>query len=412
MHEAAGELVRQDAMTRDQLDREGPCSHVILFSTADWDAELWTNKQHVASELARLDCSVLYIEGVGLRDATLARRDRERIVKRCKSLARPLKEIRPCLHVLSLPFWPRHSSRVSQILNKCIISTSLAVACRVLRFRKPILWTYHPLTSMWIDVSKFRASLYHCVDNVAEQPSMPKNLIESYERELASSVTCVVTTSASLQRNLSRYAKQAVCFHNAVDFEHFSQALRNDLKIPADLLSIPMPRVGFVGAVSGYKIDFKLLIEAAELQPSISFVLIGPVGLGETDFKVPRLPRNIHLLGARRHADLPAYLKGFSVGLLPYKLNAYTEGVFPMKFFEYLAAELPVVATDLDALRTFSGYYRVANSAQQLCEQVAAAAQASATERERGRMLASDHTYKARTAKMLELIEKKVRDKS
>jgi glycosyltransferase involved in cell wall biosynthesis len=397
-------------MTHYSLSHEVSRKDIVLFSTADWESELWTNKQHVASELARLNCRVLYVEGVGLRDATLAPRDRERIKRRCKQLAQPLRKIKPSLHVLSLPFFPRHGSRLFQCLNRLLISTSLAAACRILRFRNPALWTYHPLTSMWINVRKFEASLYHCVDNMADQPGMPKRLIESYEQELASSVTCVVTTSPSLERRLGRHTKRSVCFHNAVDFEHFSQALRCDLEIPIDLRTIPLPRVGFVGALSGYKVDFQLLIEAARLQPHISFVLIGPIGLGEVSFAMPSLPNNIYVLGAKHRAELPAYLKGLSVGLLPYKLNAYTEAVFPMKFFEYLAAGLSVVATDLDALRTFSGYYKIASSPQQLCAQVAAACQVSAAERERGRILASNHTYRSRTAKMLALIEKRLSD--
>ncbi len=59
---------------------------------------------------------------------------------------------------------------------------------------------------------------------------------------------------------------------------------------------------------------------------------------------------NIHLLGTRPYAQLPAVLRAADAGLIPYARNALTESVFPMKVYEYLAAGLPVVATPLPAL--------------------------------------------------------------
>lgn len=63
--------------------------------------------------------------------------------------------------------------------------------------------------------------------------------------------------------------------------------------------------------------------------------------------RVAALP-NVHRLGYRSYDALPAYLRGMQVGVLPTLLNDYTRSMFPMKFYEYLAAGLPVVSTPLD----------------------------------------------------------------
>ena len=59
-------------------DRPAP---VVCVGFADWDAELWTNQQHLMSRLAR-DRRVLFVESLGLRRPGLAARDLRRIARR------------------------------------------------------------------------------------------------------------------------------------------------------------------------------------------------------------------------------------------------------------------------------------------------------------------------------------------
>jgi glycosyltransferase involved in cell wall biosynthesis len=88
----------------------------------------------------------------------------------------------------------------------------------------------------------------------------------------------------------------------------------------------------------------------------VQIVLIGRVGEGDPEplLDVLEVCTNIHLLGPRSYRELPDYLRGFDLALLPCPINAYTCSMFPMKFFEYVAAGLPVVSTDLPALREYS----------------------------------------------------------
>jgi glycosyltransferase involved in cell wall biosynthesis len=135
--------------------------------------------------------------------------------------------------------------------------------------------------------------------------------------------------------------------------------------LPAEIEAIPRPRLGYVGAMSDFKVDFDLLTAIAEQRPDWHLVLIGDEREGQADARFAALIRraNVHFLGWRPYADLPHYMGGLDVALLPQLLNDYTQAMFPMKFFEYLAAGLPIVSTPLDAIRDYTSLYSVGSGA-------------------------------------------------
>jgi glycosyltransferase involved in cell wall biosynthesis len=107
-------------------------------------------------------------------------------------------------------------------------------------------------------------------------------------------------------------------------------------------------------------------------------VLIGPVGRGDPSTDVSKLQaqRNVYFLGEKPYAELPRYVKAFDVCTIPFNQNESTRGTLPMKFFEYLAAGKPVVATDLPSLSEFREAYYPVHTA----EEFAAALQAALAE--------------------------------
>ncbi|MFW5750117.1 MAG: glycosyltransferase, partial [Planctomycetota bacterium] len=146
----------------------------------------------------------------------------------------------------------------------------------------------------------------------------------------------------------------------------------------------------------------------ARVRPEWSFVLIGKVGEGDpwTDVSVLRALENVHLVGPRAYADLPACLKGMDVAILPNRLNEYTAHMFPMKFFEYLAAGKPVVSVPLPALQDFSQVATCAADAADFVRGIEAALAGRGPTRDERLAVARQYTYRARTGRMLALIEK------
>lgn len=382
---------------------------VVVLATADWDHPLWTNKQHVAVSLAAEGHRVLYVESLGLRSVQATGRDCSRILKRLRRGLRGPRRVRPGIWVWSPLVLPGGSAGIALLLNRISLSLGLRFALLSLRFRQPWLWTYNPLTSSLISLRPFARLVYHAVDAVHKQPCMPSSRIEEAERHLCGLMDQVFVTSPQLERQLTPWSRRIRFDPNVADQAHFAQAmsLPQDA-LPEDLAVIPGPRVGFIGAVSSYKLDFELVAAVAQAHPHWQFVFVGPTGEGEpqTDTALLRRERNIHLLGARSYDQLPAYCSGFSCGWLPLRLTPYTQAMFPMKFFEYLAAGLPVVATSIDALGQFADASLLCPpDPEAFADALAMALAGCGPDRTIRLALAAKHTYKARTRRMLAVLE-------
>jgi glycosyltransferase involved in cell wall biosynthesis len=380
---------------------------IVMLSTADWDNPFWTNKQHVAVELARRGHRVLYVDSLGLRRPSASAQDLGRIGRRLARAVRPPREVRERLWVWSPLAIPLQHRPLVRALNRASLAAGLSICAGVLRLRREVLWTYNPMTTRLFPMRGFDTVVYHCVDEIDAQRGMPAHEIREAERELLAAADCCFVTAEHLLATRRPHCANIHYLPNVADFEHFARARAADTAIPDDLARLPAPRIGFVGAISDHKIDVALLRRLAEAHPEWSIVLIGKIGEGDPWADVAELRglSNMHLLGPRSYAELPAYLKGFDAALLPSALNDYTRGMFPMKFFEYLAAGCPVVSTELPALRA---YAHVASFAATHEEFVAALESAL---RGRGPALAArlavarEHTYERRTARMLELLE-------
>ncbi len=386
-------------------------SDIVLLSTADWDHPLWTNKQHVACSLAAEGERVLYVESLGLRSVQAKSQDFSRILRRLLLGLRFVRQVRPGIWVLSPLVLPGGSHGVALRLNRVMLRCSIALACWVLRFRSPWLWTYNPLTLLYLQLKGFALSIYHAVDAVQEQPCMPKTLIESEEARLCRSVDQVFTTSPYLAERLARHTDR-ICYEpNVADRDHFSVALeqRQDLGFvePPELSGIPEPKIGFVGAISSYKLDFALIRSVALRHPEWHFVFIGPQSEGEPSTDLSQLCDlgNVYWLGSKPYSHLPRFLAAFQCAWLPLQCNAYTRAMFPMKFFEYLFAGLPVVSTRIHALRAFEAICSLCppdplEFSHQI-QQVLAGEGPTLQQRLSG---IEDYTYASRTRRMLKLL--------
>ena len=382
--------------------------NIVLLSTAEWDNPFWTNKQHTACSLSRLDCRILYVESLGLRRPTAHARDWLRIIKRLiKAFSLP-RQVKPNLWVWSPLVVPSASKWYTQLLNRIVFTISLRSITLLLGFRKSILWTYNPLVRRYINLKYFSAIIYHCVDNISAQPGMDSRLIKTEERKLCEAADHVFVTSPMLYKSLSEWTKCLTYLPNVVDFNHFSTALTNNLPVPKEYIDVPKPRLLFVGAISSYKVDFDLIREVALIMPSCSIVLVGLVGEGDpvTDVKKIKNIPNIHLLGPKPYRDLPMYMAHSQVGLLPCLLNKYTEAMFPMKFFEYLAAGLPVVSTQLPALDKFQNCFLSGENSSEFIVSIKDALDGrSAIDPNYVSSIASKYTYEDRTIAMLKILD-------
>jgi glycosyltransferase involved in cell wall biosynthesis len=380
---------------------------IIILSTAEWSNPFWTNKQHVAVALEKMGYRVFYIDSLGLRRPSASSQDFNRILKRLKTALRPPKEVKDNIWVWSPIILPFQSISWVRRFNRLLFGLWLGFWLKRRGFQKSLLWTYNPLTTRILDVNKFDNLVYHCVDEIKAQPGMPVQLLEEAESELIVQSSVIFTTAKQLYETRKKLNEKTFYFSNVADFDHFQKALLNETVVPDDLDIIPKPRAGFIGALSGYKVDFKLIRQAATENPDVSFVLIGKVGEGDPWSDVSALEEinNIYFLGPKKYADLPAYLKGFDVAMLPNTLNEYTDSMFPMKFFEYLAAGRPVVSVDLISLSDFHDVCFLSESYKEFSKNIRLALNDTAEELEKRVELAREYTYDSRMKKMMAIVE-------
>jgi glycosyltransferase involved in cell wall biosynthesis len=349
---------------------------IVMFATADWTARYWTNKQHTAARLAARGHRVLYVETVGLRRPGFNKTDIGRLWSRFKCGLAPIAQVQNNLWVLSPLTVPMGQGNPAiSAFNRWRLSARIGNWLRRHRVRHPLVWTHHPFMLNVANALEPSMMVYHCVDDLGAIPGVDRAAFDIAERRLLERVELAFATSPYLQRRCAAIAGgRAHYFGNVADISHFAGA-RHKTDLPAELAAIPRPRLGYIGVLSDFKIDFALLEDLIGAHRDWQFVFIGEEREGQGSQAVARLKRqpNAHFLGWRSYGQLPNYLSGIDVGLLPQRINDYTRAMFPMKFFEYLAAGLPVVSTPLPALSDLGAYHGVANGPIQFAEAISAA---------------------------------------
>lgn len=387
----------------------------ILFATADWDTPYWTNKQHTAAHLAKAGWRVLYVESVGLRAPKVGSgTDWSRILRRLWRGLRGPRQVDDRIWVyapLVIPF--RHNHPWVRAFNQGWLSRTIGRFMRRQRFRLPMVWTYHPYvleTRAWLNRDPVTATgqlVYHCVDDLAAIPGIDGQAFDREERALLAQADAVFTTAQALYEKCSLLNDNVHDFPNVVDFAHFARS-HEPGPIPADLATIPAPRLAYVGALSDFKVDFGLLAEVAIMRPDWHIVLIGAEREGQHDPKLAELASlpNAHLLGHRSYQQLPDYLRGMDVGLLPTHVNDYTRSMFPMKYFEYLAAGLPVVSTPLAFTTQQTQGLRVAGDPTGFCAAIEQQLDQGRFNLSQSDSMVGNHTWKSRLLAMLNVIRR------
>lgn len=207
---------------------------------------------------------------------------------------------------------------------------------------EPLAWYYTPMAMAFTTALKPAVTVYDCMDELAAFRGAPPELHQR-EAALFRQADLVFTGGQSLFEAKRNQHRSVHAFPSSVDTAHFAQA-RTHRAEPADQAAIPGPRLGFFGVIDE-RFDTALLDGAAALRPDWQFVVIGPV-VKIDPAELPQRP-NIHYLGGKSYAELPAYVAGWNVALMPFARNDSTRYISPTKTPEYLAAGKPVVSTSI-----------------------------------------------------------------
>jgi UDP-galactopyranose mutase len=237
--------------------------------------------------------------------------------------------------------------------------------------RHPVLYYFTPLALKFSDHVGASLVVYDCMDELSAFAGAPPEMIE-LERALLARADVVFTGGVSLFEAKRNLHSNIHAFPSSVDVAHFARAraLRSD---PEDQARLPRPRLGFYGVIDE-RLDIELIDAVAAMRPEWHLVMLGPV----VKIDPAVLPRrsNVHWLGPKMYEELPHYLAGWDVALLPFARNRSTRFISPTKTPEYLAAGRPVVSTPItDVVRSYgeAGLARIAATAEDFVVQCEAA---------------------------------------
>ena len=212
-----------------------------------------------------------------------------------------------------------------------------------------ITWYYTPMMLPFSRHLDCDVTVFDAMDELSKFKFAPQKLL-TLEQELLDRADVVFTGGSSLFEAKKDRHSNIHCFPSSVDRMHFAKARARQFE-PGDQEDLPRPRLGFYGVIDE-RFDTELLAQVAEMRPDWSFVMVGPVVKISED-ELPKRP-NIHYLGGKTYAQLPSYLSGWDVALMPFAMNESTQFISPTKTPEYLAGGKPVVSTPIkDVVRHY-----------------------------------------------------------
>ena len=241
--------------------------------------------------------------------------------------------------------------------------------------RRFVRWYYTPMALGFTEELQAEATVYDCMDELSGFVGAPPEL-KSREAQMFAAADVVFTGGASLYAAKRNQHPNVHAFPSSIDVHHFRRGGAD----PQDQQAIAHPRVGFFGVLDE-RFDAALMGEVARLRPEVHFILIGPVVKIHPD-SLPRA-ENVHYLGGKSYDQLPAYLAGWDVAMLPFARNESTRFISPTKTPEYLAAGKPVVSTPIqDVISGYGdeGLVAIASTAFEFAEAIDAALQPQSPE--------------------------------
>ena len=229
--------------------------------------------------------------------------------------------------------------------------------------RDCISWYYTPMALKFSKHLQPQLTVYDCMDELSAFRFAPPELI-SLEKALLEKADLVFTGGFSLYEAKKEKHHSIHPFPSSIDKEHFATA-RTAKEEVADQANIPRPRLGYYGVIDE-RLDLELVEEVARLRPDWHFIFVGPV----VKIDPQSLPRdsNIHYLGAKQYPELPRYLAGWDIAIMPFALNESTKFISPTKTPEYLAGGKPVISTAItDVVNPYGkhGMVEIVHTAQE-----------------------------------------------
>jgi len=323
---------------------------IVCFSH-DWTGDP-LSKTHLMRVLAK-ENRILWVNSLPNRMPTASSKDISRLFKKLKSFTEPVREVERNIYVLNPLVIPAYGSEAVVSLNQRTLVGQIKKAMRRLGFSNVLNMVFNPAAGMIAGRLGESELIYYCVDEYTAFTGA-SNGLRAIEDDLFRRADLVVVSAERLFELKKHLNPNTHIIRHGTDWRHFRTALDDATVVPSEIADLPRPIIGFHGLLADW-VDYDLIKKLAEHFSHGSIVLIGKIAVdAEQKVKILDGVPNIHFLGRKPYAELPAYCKGFDVAINPFQINELTLAANPLKVREYLAAGLPVVSTDIPEVRVLN----------------------------------------------------------
>ncbi len=344
---------------------------IIICFASNWFYDP-TSKHHVMRLLSKRN-HVVWVNYHASRRPRITGADVGAVAAKLRQFVSGPRRVSDSLTVITPLVVPAPGSRAAATINRRLLTRQITAVLRDLPDWPVQLWSFAPDVDYMCGRFDEECVVYYCVDEFSQFSGYDAEDTLEAEARLAARADLVVTTSRVLHEAKRHLNPNVVMVPHGVDVEHFARATSPDVVAPAEVATLARPVLGFWGLLQDW-LDVELIADVARQRPDWSIVLIGDVA---TDVSALETLPNVYLLGRRDYGDLPAYAKGFDIGLIPFKLNELTRAVNPIKLREYLSAGLPVVSTALPEVESYAPLAAIARCSAEFVQACEAALSAS-----------------------------------
>ncbi|MBC7926890.1 MAG: glycosyltransferase [Bryobacteraceae bacterium] len=291
-------------------------------------------------------------------------------------------------------------------LNSLLLAWLVRRVLRKLRISTPVVYTYAYDSA---DVVKRLPSSLKVFELLDQDEALAKDerhrtLVREREEALCREVDLVIGITEELAAPRRKINPETYVVNGGVELEFFGKAALDSTEVPEDIGRLPKPVLGYLGGLDPWKMNVELIKHIAQSRPDWTIALVGFIWYG---FDPRRFEpcTNIHVLGPKPYDQLPCYVKGMDVCLMPFPLNGITQNGDAIKLYEYLAGGKPVVSVPVPAALRHRTIVRVAETH----EEFVAAIEASLNEPPEARTHRLEaivpHTWTNRVRQKLELVK-------
>lgn len=332
---------------------------LIVFAD-DWGRHP-SSCQHLIKRI-RSRYKVLWVNTIGTRSPKANAFTLFRGMEKIRNWTSPLKKVSENMWVLDCPMLPWIGNRTARMINRRFVTRLIKKAIKRGGMESPVVISTLPHVSWLLGDVGEAGLIYYCTDDYSHWPEADRDSLLEAEKELQERSDLVLAVSDRLmERNQGFHSR---FFPHAVDYDHFASAA---CVAPADELSqYKQPRIGFFGLIYE-KLNFQMLKRIAVENQEVSLLMMGPIDYCPEEFS--RLP-NVHLTGKLPYEELPRWLAGLDLLLMPYVRDEMILQSSPLKLKECLATGIPTICVDIPEARKYESYLSVAESEDHFTELV------------------------------------------